>query len=219
MLSQKIKSSLTIFSQAMSNYKNAQTLRAEYLLLAKQAGQLLLEVQEEFKTEGYSKANPLIIKDNSYSSFRKLLKDFRYVYESLIGEIDPDIVDYFSEAHANKCMSLARQWDLAQEIPDLLAVKHTYRLTKTLEIISWFKKKKEQNPDVDPSTFTCDLYWLEQETERKARQEEAQAKPSYRQLEQRLEEAYTTITNLNVEVESLRRQLNQVKPRFAVGIS
>jgi hypothetical protein len=214
MLTQKLSSLLVEYGKTMNLYKQSQDLRKQYLEKASIAGQLLLEAQATFSQEGYCTAHPLVIKGKEYTSFKALLKDFQFIYEALVGEIDPDLVEYFSESHAAKTMMLAKNWEVLQQIPDFFQVKHVYRLSRTLEIVSWFKRKLQQNPDVDPNTFTCELYWQEIQAAREAKKKEAETKPSYKELEAEvsyLRSQMIRMQNLEVELEISHRRIEELE--------
>lgn len=210
MITQKLVVTLTSYGNVMQKFQESQETRALYIHEARKAGQLLLEVQEDFKSEGYCTAKPLIIKDKAYTSFTKLLEDFKYLYEELVEvNVNPELEEYFKDSHATKCMTLARKWNLAEEIVDLFSIKHTYRLSKTLEIIAWYDKKKKDNPDVDPTLFTCKLYWEEQEAERQARQEDRASKLTYKQLQAELEHYKQLLDQKDRQIAELQKMLRR----------
>jgi hypothetical protein len=204
MITYRLIESLAAYGKTMSTFKHSQDLRSTYLHEAKEAGELLLQVQDLFKSEGYCTAKPLEVAGGSYSSFKSLIKDFANVYTQLVGPIPEELVEYFNESHASKCMTLARRWSDVCEIADMFSTKHTYRLSKTLEIVAWYKQKKADNPKADPAQFTCKLYWKEQEELKESRQ---QAKAERDKQEHDLRMSYS---QLQAENELLRAKLSQV---------
>lgn len=175
------------YDEAMSTFKQSQEIRQSYILKAKEAGDMILDAQRIFGEAGHNTRNPLVINDRSYTSFEKVLKEFPYVYEALVGEIDPDLKEeYFTYSHISKCKSLANRWHLASYLPDLLTYKHTYRLSKTLDIFKWVEDKLKENPDLEPGSLSCEQYWEEyralRELRRQQREAEQAASPTYQAL-------------------------------------
>lgn len=220
MITYKLIESLESYGKTMSTFKHSQDIRSTYLHEAREAGELLRQVQDLFKSEGYCTAKPLVLASGSYTSFKGLLKDFANVYTQLIGAIPEGLDEYFNESHASKCMTLARRWSEVCEIVDMFSTKHTYRLSKTLEIVAWYIKKKADNPKADPMQFTCKLYWKEQEELKEARllekqQKEAETRETYSQLKSKYEnlqaEFSITVTRLESKIAQLESELSKAK--------
>lgn len=224
MITYKLIESLESYGKTMSTFKHSQDLRSTYLHEARKAGELLMQVQDLFKSEGYCTAKPLEVAGGSYTSFKGLLKDFANVYTQLIGDIPEGLEEYFNESHASKCMTLARRWSEVCEIVDMFSTKHTYRLSKTLEIVAWYMKKKADNPTADPTQFTCKLYWEEQEQLKEARRVEKQQKEhelreTYSRLKSKYEnlqvEFSVTVTQMQTQITKLESELKETKLKLA----
>lgn len=211
--------SLVAFAKSMSTFQESQKLRVDYLHQAKEAGLLLIDVQRIFKDGGYCKTNPLVVGDRSYASYSDLMKDFAWVYTQLIGPIPEGLEPFFTESHAAKCRSLASNWDVACEIVDFFHPKNAYRLSKTLEIISWYKQKVADNPGEDRSTFTCEKYWewlnAKREAARQAKAErekqENELRWSYNELKLHYDTVTAKLEELSAENRQLKQELEQTK--------
>jgi hypothetical protein len=212
---QVIADSCREFDFAMSHFKESQDLRHSYILRAKKAGDMLAHAKQVFTDEGFGPRNPLQIKDRFYTKFGEVIKDFTYVYESLVGPIDPDLKEeYFTGSQVNKCMSLARRWEITEYLSDLFTFKHTYRLSKTLDIFKWAEDKLKENPNLEPGSLSCAQYWLEQEELKALRRAEREALPSYQQLMDRVMSLEGTLDAKDSEIARLKKELEDMEARL-----
>jgi flagellar capping protein FliD len=156
-----------------------------------------------------------------------MLKDFAFVYTTLVGPIPDGLESFFTESQASKCMTLSKEWDVACEIVDFFHPKNAYRLSKTLEIISWYKQKVADNPDADRSTFTCEMYWdwlnAKREAAREAKAErekkELELRDTYSDLKRKYEnlqaEFSATITQMQSQISKLESDLAERDRKLA----
>lgn len=179
-----------MFSSHDNLFNESQKLRVAALASYKAAGDALIAIRELLKPA--SKLNPIETDLGTFTSFSQFLDS---------GHIET------KKTSAYASIKLAENWDIVlklgmQDTTDMKTLSKSMRLNRTLRIIDWYKANVELGRN--ESELTLDQYWLEAEGSAPM-----SSGPTKRQLEQELQSARVTITQLESEVAALKVQLSR----------
>ncbi len=167
MIAEKKNKVMGIIKQGNGLYEESQKYRKQSLLKYKAAGEMLMEIREELKEA--TKNKPI----EGYTSFNHFLLE-------MCGEIN------IKRTQAYKYIFLAENWELAKEIK-LLEFEKLYRLERSVLVLKWAVKKKEDNPNW---IGTAEDYWEEM------KRNSVEGKKEKEDLKSNLEWALNKITEL-----------------------
>lgn len=138
-----------VISQGDSTFDESQKLRITSTAHYKEAGEYLMEIRELLKVAKPSK--PCETDLGTFRSFNHFLTEKG---EECLG---------ISRRTAYNYIKLAENWDIVLKLgmQDISKDKlpNAMRVSRTLQIVSWYKKKVKAG--ADPDTLTLDLYWAE----------------------------------------------------------
>ena len=177
------ESSMNDWSEGQQEYSKSQTHRQRSLTHYKNCGANFNRIRDGLL--GASKLNPI---DSDMGTFTSVAH-FLSCHEEHSGS-------GLSRSHIRRFMRLADHWDVVEDLK-LNEREACYRLDVTLKIITWGLDKREAGYNL--KELDHKLYW--QEKENQAPKHEQGSKPTYAQLEKKVEE-------LTDEVSRLRRQLS-----------
>jgi len=191
------QSSMNDWSEGQQEYSKSQTHRQRSLTHYKNCGANFNRIRDGL--QGASKLNPIDSDMGTFTSFAHFLS----CHEEHSGS-------GLSRSHIRRFMRLADHWDVVEDLK-LNEREACYRLHVTLSIISWGLKKREQGYKL--KELDHKLYWEEKENQ--SPKPEQGSKPTYAQLEKKvdeltykLEELTDKLQESNQEVLRLRRQLS-----------
>jgi hypothetical protein len=149
-----------VITQGDSTFNESQRLRISSTAYYKEAGEYLIQIRELLKVAKPSK--PCETDLGVFRSFNHFLTEKA---EECLG---------VSRRTAYSYIKLAENWDIVlklgmQDISDD-KLPNAMRVCRTLQVVSWYKKKVKAG--ADPDTLTLDLYWAEDKakSEKKASQ-------------------------------------------------
>jgi hypothetical protein len=190
--------SMNELSIAKEAYETSQSYRYKSLTHYKNSGEFLIKIREALR--GASKLHPVVSDIGTFTSFEHYLQTF-YGKDSTAG---------LKRTQARNHMRLAENWDVVEDLK-LNESEACYRLVATLKIITWGLKKREAGYNL--KELDHNLYWEERENQ--TPKHEQGSKPTYAQLEKKvdeltykLEELSDKLQESNQEVMRLRRQLS-----------
>lgn len=190
--------SMNELSIAKEAYDTSQQYRFKSLTHYKNSGEFLIKIREALR--GASKLNPVVSDIGTFTSFEHYLQTF-YGRDSAAG---------LKRTQARNHMRLAENWDIVEDLK-LQESEACYRLQITLKIITWGIKKRGAGYNL--KELDHHLYFKEREE--LAAQQERTSKPTYAQLEKKvdeltykLEELSDKLQESNQEIIRLRRLLS-----------
>lgn len=183
---------------AKEAYETSQSYRYKSLTHYKNSGEFLIKIREALR--GATKEKPIVSDIGVFNSFEHYLQTFYGKNSNAT----------LKRSQARNYMRLAENWDVVEDLK-LNESEACYRLVATLKIITWGLKKREQGYNL--KELDHKLYWEEKENQ--APKPEQGSKPTYAQLEKKvdeltykLEELTDKLQESNQEVLRLRRQLS-----------
>ena len=184
--------------EGLSLFQQSQHYRIQSLLRYKQSGVWLAKIREVLSVG--TKTNPVVTDMGTYPSFENFLSS---------SEREGKFAN-LSRSQLRRYITLADNWDVIEDLR-MLEESAGYRLDITIKIIAWGKRKRGAGYNL--KELDHQLYFKEREE--LAAQQERTGKPTYAQLEKKvdeltykLEELSDKLQESNQEVSRLRRQLS-----------
>ena len=169
---------------AKEAYETSQSYRFKSLTHYKNSGEFLIKIREALR--GATREKPIVTDIGVFNSFEHYLQTF----------YGKNSTATLKRSQARNYMRLAENWDVVEDLK-LQESQACYRLHVTLKIISWGLRKRE----VGYNLKELDHHLYFEELQNQAPKHEQGSKPTYAQLEKKIEELIDEVTRL-------RRQLS-----------
>jgi hypothetical protein len=181
---------------AKEAYETSQSYRFKSLTHYKNSGEFLIKIREALR--GASKEKPIVSDIGVFNSFEHYLQTF-YGKNSNAS---------LKRSQAWNYMRLAENWDIVEDLK-LQESEACYRLQITLKIITWGIKKREAGYNL--KELDHHLYFKEREE--LAAQQERTSKPTYAQLEKKVDELTYKLEELSDKLQESNQEIIRLRLR------